>query len=279
MTGAPPLLAETPDGDLLSQLLSSVRLTGSVFLDGQFSAPFGVISPARWEETPGFSRLRHASVFHLVTEGGCTMRSKGSGDFALGEGDLVLMPFTAEHAFWNGEHDGFAVGPQIAREGAVPGVSVIDYGGGGPRTRLVCGFIESAELTNRAFATLAILGRALADERLGNQVFLIAGHTDASGPPDYNLALSERRAQTVRDFLIKNFGIAENRLLARGFGPTRLKVPQHPGSRLNRRVQVVNWTSEADPSASAEPPPGEPPQAAPQQAEPPPQQQPPRRRR
>jgi len=124
-------------------------------------------------------------------------------------------------------------------------------------------FIESDGLTNRAFATLAILGRALSDERLGNQVFLIAGHTDASGPPDYNLALSERRAQTVRDFLIKNFGIAEDRLLARGFGPTRLKNPRHPGSRVNRRVQVVNWTSEADPSA-----------AAPPQAEPPP---PPRR--
>ena len=162
---------------------------------------------------------------------------------------------------------------QVERMDALPNIDVE-----------VLFFIESAELTNRAFATLAILGRALADERLGNQVFLIAGHTDASGPPDYNLALSERRAQTVRDFLIKNFGIAENRLLARGFGPTRLKVPQHPGSRLNRRVQVVNWTSEADPSASAEPPPGqppqgEPPQAAPQQAEPPPQQQPPRRRR
>ena len=133
-------------------------------------------------------------------------------------------------------------------------------------------FIESAQLTNRAFATLAILGRALADERLGNQVFLIAGHTDATGSPDYNLVLSERRAQAVRDFLISNFGIAEERLLARGFGPTRLKVPQYPGSRLNRRVQVVNWTSEADPSAEA------PPQAEPQQVEPAPQQ-PPRRRR
>lgn len=134
--------------------------------------------------------------------------------------------------------------------------------------------LESARLTNRAFATLAILGRALADERLGSQVFLIAGHTDASGPPDYNVALSERRAQAVRDFLISNFGIAPERLLARGFGPSRLKVPQHPGSRLNRRVQVVNWTSEADPNAAAAP------QAAPPpQAEPPQQQQPPRRRR
>lgn len=111
--------------------------------------------------------------------------------------------------------------------------------------------LESAELTPRAFATLAILGRALADERLAKQVFLIAGHTDASGPPDYNLALSERRAQAVRAFLIERFGLPPERLLARGFGPERLKNPHSPGSRVNRRVQVVNWTSEADPTSTA----------------------------
>ena len=161
---------------------------------------------------------------------------------------------------------------QVERMDALPNIDVE-----------VLFFIDSANLTNRAFATLAILGRALADERLGSQVFLIAGHTDATGPPDYNLALSERRAQAVRDFLIANFGIPQERLLARGFGPSRLKVPEHPGSRLNRRVQIVNWTSEADPTAAAPPqgapPQAEPPQAAPQQSEPPPQEQPPRRRR
>jgi OOP family OmpA-OmpF porin len=153
---------------------------------------------------------------------------------------------------------------QVERMDALPSIDVE-----------VLFFLESARLTNRAFATLAILGRALVDERLGKQVFLIAGHTDASGPPDYNLALSERRAQAVRDFLISNFGIAPERLLARGFGPSRLKVPQHPGSRLNRRVQVVNWTSEADPSAAAPPPQI----GAPQTASPPQVEQPPQRRR
>jgi AraC-like DNA-binding protein len=146
MTGAPPLLTETPDGDLLSRLLSSVRLTGSVFMDGQFSAPFGVTSPARWEDMPGFGRLRHVSVFHLVTEGRCSLRTQSGSVFQLGEGDLVLLPFTAEHWFWNGEHEGFVYGPDVLRDGALPGVSVVDHGGGGERTRLVCGFLESAEL-------------------------------------------------------------------------------------------------------------------------------------
>lgn len=108
-------------------------------------------------------------------------------------------------------------------------------------------FIDSARLTNRAFATLAILGRALSDERLAGQVFLIAGHTDASGAYAHNVTLSERRAEAVRAFLIENFAIAPERLLARGFGPDRLRNPANPLSRLNRRVQIVNWTSEAAP--------------------------------
>lgn len=146
MIGAPSLLAETPDTDLLSQLLSALRLSGSVFLDGKFTAPFAVSSPARWQAAPGFDRLRHVSVFHLVAQGGCEMRTRTGRTFELAAGDLVLMPFTAEHWFWKGEHAGFADAPSLTKAGPVPGVSVIDHGGGGDLTRFVCGFLESAEL-------------------------------------------------------------------------------------------------------------------------------------
>lgn len=113
---------------------------------------------------------------------------------------------------------------------------------------------NSAQLTNEAFATLSILGRALADERLASQAFLIAGHTDARGREHVNLRVSELRARAVRDFLIREFQIAPERLLARGFGEERLKNPRNPSGGENRRVQVVNWTSEMAPSARAAPP-------------------------
>ena len=48
MTARPPLIAEAPDHDVLSDLLKGVRLNGSVFLNGRFSEPFAVISPERW---------------------------------------------------------------------------------------------------------------------------------------------------------------------------------------------------------------------------------------
>jgi flagellar motor protein MotB len=71
-------------------------------------------------------------------------------------------------------------------------------------------------------------------------LFGVYGHSDASGPSDYNLQLSESRALSVTEYLVKALGINSNRLRAKGFGETRLKYPQAPYSRENRRVEIVN---------------------------------------
>jgi AraC-like DNA-binding protein len=144
MTATPRSLADPPD--LLSELLRAVRLNGSVFMNGRFSEPFGVISPARWDDRDELARLRHVSVFHLVAEGECELET-GDGEVrALKKGDVLLLPFTAAHRFWHGEPDSFGFGPDLFEEGPVSGVALVRHGGGGEVTRLVCGFLESAEL-------------------------------------------------------------------------------------------------------------------------------------
>ena len=100
----------------------------------------------------------------------------------------------------------------------------------------------SVAVDPKAAETLSVLGRALSDSRLSKAIFLIAGHTDAKGRPDYNLDLSQRRADAVRQHLITTYGLAPSKLVALGFGDTRLKDPQQPQSEVNRRVQVVNVT-------------------------------------
>jgi outer membrane protein OmpA-like peptidoglycan-associated protein len=66
----------------------------------------------------------------------------------------------------------------------------------------------------------------------------IEGHTDAHGAPDYNRALSERRAEAVRSYL-QAAGVAPRRLSAAGFGAARPVAPNDaPGSALNRRVEL-----------------------------------------
>jgi outer membrane protein OmpA-like peptidoglycan-associated protein len=101
---------------------------------------------------------------------------------------------------------------------------------------------KSARIAPAAIATLTALGRALTDARLAGESFLIAGHTDAKGGADYNLRLSQQRAESVRDFLVQEFAIEPQRLVARGFGQRQLKDAQNPLDAKNRRVQIVNFT-------------------------------------
>jgi outer membrane protein OmpA-like peptidoglycan-associated protein len=102
---------------------------------------------------------------------------------------------------------------------------------------------DSANLSGDSVLTLVNLGKALSDPSLKGQSFLVAGHTDAKGSPEYNKQLSQRRSETVRDFLVKTFNIDKSHLIALGFGKEQLKNPADPEGAENRRVQIVRLTN------------------------------------
>lgn len=133
------------DHDVLAEMLRAVRLTGSVFLNARFSAPFGVVSPKRYDATTPMAHLRHVSVFHLIAAGGCTIEIATGERRDISAGDILLLPFADAHKFWHGDVDEMAFGPDLMRPGPVKGMWTVNHGGGGPATRMVCGFIESSE--------------------------------------------------------------------------------------------------------------------------------------
>ena len=69
--------------------------------------------------------------------------------------------------------------------------------------------------------------------------FVIAGHTDASGAAGYNRELSERRAETVKKYLVDR-GIDPQRLETIGSGEDDLLLPDNPNDGRNRRVEIRN---------------------------------------
>jgi outer membrane protein OmpA-like peptidoglycan-associated protein len=75
-----------------------------------------------------------------------------------------------------------------------------------------------------------------------NEVFLIEGHTDATGNDDDNLSLSDRRAEAVSVVLTDQFQIPPENLTTQGYGEQQLKVPTQGPERLNRRVTVRRIT-------------------------------------
>ena len=93
---------------------------------------------------------------------------------------------------------------------------------------------EAREILARDIATLK--------ENPGVKV-QIEGHTCAHGPEDYNMALGERRANAVKEYLV-NQGIAADRMTTISYGETRLAMPEIPTpknkqskeAKANRRV-------------------------------------------
>jgi outer membrane protein OmpA-like peptidoglycan-associated protein len=100
--------------------------------------------------------------------------------------------------------------------------------------------LDSAEVEPASLATLDKIGTAITNERLITSEFVVAGHADQRGTAEYNLDLSQRRAETVRRLLIERFHIDPHRLAAIGHGFEELADPAHPLSAKNRRVQIVN---------------------------------------
>lgn len=70
---------------------------------------------------------------------------------------------------------------------------------------------------------------------------VIEGHTDNVGGAAMNMKLSEKRADAVRTYLIDKFGIAANRLQAKGYGLTKPRASNKTaqGRHENRRVEAV----------------------------------------
>jgi outer membrane protein OmpA-like peptidoglycan-associated protein len=91
---------------------------------------------------------------------------------------------------------------------------------------------------------LAVLGRtlvAMIEENPG-EVFLVEGHTDAVGDATYNLALSDRRAETVALALSEFFGVPPENLVVQGYGESDLKIPTEGPEVANRRANVRRIT-------------------------------------
>lgn len=94
---------------------------------------------------------------------------------------------------------------------------------------------DSANLSAEA---LRIVRSAADAARTENAPIAVVGHADAAGPADYNMRLSLRRAQAVRDALIAD-GIPVSRITASGQGEGDLAVPTADGVREQRNRRVV----------------------------------------
>ena len=133
--------------DVLSDVLSAVRLTGAVYFDFDLSSPWVAETPPAREIAatvmPGAQRVIE---YHVIARGECWGHAVGQEPFRMQEGDLFVLPQGDAHVLSSAP--GMRGTPDLSKfaRRSTPLPLVYEMGGGGPdRARLVCGFLGCDE--------------------------------------------------------------------------------------------------------------------------------------
>jgi outer membrane protein OmpA-like peptidoglycan-associated protein len=109
--------------------------------------------------------------------------------------------------------------------------------------------VNKAELRSEAYADLTNLARIL--QKHEDTEILVEGHTDSTGPYDYNMNLSLARAQRAANFMA-SLGVRETRFHMMGYGPDQPVEPNNTsaGRQANRRVEIAIYANDKLKSAA-----------------------------
>lgn len=129
--------------DVLSDVLETLRIRGTLYFSTEFHQPWGIRVPA----------FRRVARFHLMVRGSVWVRIAGLADAVhLGPGDLILVPHGAEHLLGCTETSQCQGVDDVVRLAGFTGRGALVYGGEdrGAPTRLVCGHFEYDESLDHA---------------------------------------------------------------------------------------------------------------------------------
>jgi hypothetical protein len=138
--------------DALSAVLSTVRMTGAITFNAEFTAPWGFAAPSAQELAPVLAPgTEQLVIYHLLTDGRALARAEGMEELPLAAGDIVVMPHGERHTVSNGS-------PRTLMDNTIPikkylsgDLSTTYYGGGGEATRFVCGYLVCERHACRSF--------------------------------------------------------------------------------------------------------------------------------
>lgn len=138
--------------DVLSEVLHAVRLEGAVFFNAEFSAPWGLRSPAACDMAGHVGRRdRKVVLYHLLTDGRGTATAEGGPSLDLAAGDVVVFPHGDPHVLANGSPARLLDVGRHLPEVLSGRLKPVRMGGGGEVTRFVCGYMTCDGELSRSF--------------------------------------------------------------------------------------------------------------------------------
>ena len=99
---------------------------------------------------------------------------------------------------------------------------------------------DSPNIKADSYSLLDEYGKAL-NGGLSDAVVAVAGHTDSKGTDDYNMGLSEKRANAIKDYLVSRHGISPERVVVKAYGKSKPIASNNTpdGQAQNRRVEFI----------------------------------------
>jgi AraC-like DNA-binding protein len=128
----------------LLDMLQTLRLTGGLFLDAEFTAPWCVSAQVGPEDCSPFAPVpRHIIAYHYLIEGEMVLMVDDQAPVALAAGTVIVLPRNDAHVISSGMARRPIGAGSLITPAADDGLARIVHGGGGARTRLLCGFLGS----------------------------------------------------------------------------------------------------------------------------------------
>jgi AraC-like DNA-binding protein len=174
--------------DALSDVLRVVGLVGGVFLDAEFTEPWAVAGKVAPELCrPFMVQPRQVVCFHYVVEGTFDIRVEEDAPCRVKAGEVLLLPRNDVHIMSSDRTLAPIGAGEIIQTGDALGVARIRHGGGGARTKLVCGFLGGNDQLTPLLSSLpAVMKIDVAGLPGGDWIgrtFTYAAQTLAEGDP------------------------------------------------------------------------------------------------
>ncbi len=133
--------------DALSEVLRSARLSGGVFLKGDFTEPWCLSSAVTAGDCSRYlGSADHLILYHYVIEGALTITTDAGPPVTFRPGQVAILPRNDPHTM-SGREPAAPVSALDANR--IPGpedLMMIEHGGGGAPTRIMCGFLGGPAL-------------------------------------------------------------------------------------------------------------------------------------
>ena len=141
--------------DPLSSVLQAVKLSGGVFLDARFTAPWCVAAVLTANDCrPLLCQPAQVIAYHYVIEGRLLLVVESEPPVEVSAGEIVLLPRNDAHMLASSAGLRPVRAADLVRPSDSGGLARIDHGGGGAPTRIVCGFLGSDEAHNPVVSAL-----------------------------------------------------------------------------------------------------------------------------